>query len=372
MAQQNNADNNVVTQEQHQQLVNPVFHDFLGTKSTNPIHSNVLYAPQTSHLYVTRSSLSSATVFSGAATSHLASEKQIGNHLEGVPFYGPKSEFCGIEIANRVVRKKRSNSDTTFIFSSRDSFQMVPHSLQNSHSMKMLRNAATSDCLRRSNGDDVFLPMQSLKPTTSGSQILQTPTGTKSDANKLERSILMNFGPFMQLAPLMDQRTSNKMGDTSAAPSFISQLAADEGSRTRIKGPGLFSSINTINAVTDKTSSMLGGSRAKPVTNIVDPESSTILNQRGSSSATCQMTIFYGGQAHVFDDVQPNKADVIMALAGSNGGSWTTAFSSKSSVKLHHDSNLERNSSHHATEPGGQLTSTTAEDTRKSGSSCKS
>lgn len=141
----------------------------------------------------------------------------------------------------------------------------------------MLRNAATSDCLRRSNGDDMFLPMQSLKPTTSGSQILQTPTGTKSDANKLERSILMNFGPFMQLAPLMDQRTSNKMGDTSAAPSFISQLAADEGSRTRIKGPGLFSSINTINAVTEKTSSMLGGSRAMPVTNIADPESSTIL-----------------------------------------------------------------------------------------------
>jgi len=30
-------------------------------------------------------------------------------------------------------------------------------------------------------------------------------------------------------------------------------------------------------------------------------------SQGGSSSASCQMTIFYGGQAHVFDDVQPNK-----------------------------------------------------------------
>ncbi|KAK8473084.1 hypothetical protein PHAVU_001G055100 [Phaseolus vulgaris] len=205
----------------------------------------------------------------------------------------------------------------------------------------------------------------SLKPT-SGSQKLQTPTGTMSDANKWDRSILMNFGPFMQhpphvgqLAPLMDQITSNKKSDTSAGPSFISQLAADEGSRTGIKGPGLLSSMNTINAVTDKTSSILGGSRPKPVTDIVDPESSTILNQGGSSSASCQMTIFYGGQAHVFDDVQPNKADVIMALAGSNGGSWTTTFSSKSSVKLHHDSNSQRNSSH-ATEPGHGLTSTTA------------
>lgn len=34
------------------------------------------------------------------------------------------------------------------------------------------------------------------------------------------------------------------------------------------------------------------------------------------------------------------QADVIMALAGSNGGSWSTAFSPKSSVKLVNDSNL--------------------------------
>ncbi|KAK8473083.1 hypothetical protein PHAVU_001G055100 [Phaseolus vulgaris] len=365
MAQKNNGNNNIVTQQQHQQLGKPMFHDFLGTKNCNPIHSNVLYGPKTPHLYVTASSLSSTTVFSGAATSDLASERHTGNHLVGVPFYGPKSDFCGTEIGNRVVRNNRTNSDTTFIGSSRDSFQMVPHSLQNSQSMKMLRNAATADCLRRSNDDAVFLPVQSLKPT-SGSQKLQTPTGTMSDANKWDRSILMNFGPFMQhpphvgqLAPLMDQITSNKKSDTSAGPSFISQLAADEGSRTGIKGPGLLSSMNTINAVTDKTSSILGGSRPKPVTDIVDPESSTILNQGGSSSASCQMTIFYGGQAHVFDDVQPNKADVIMALAGSNGGSWTTTFSSKSSVKLHHDSNSQRNSSH-ATEPGHGLTSTTA------------
>jgi len=148
----------------------------------------------------------------------------------------------------------------------------------------MLRNAATGDCLRRSNDDAVFLPMQSLKPTSGGSQILQTPTGTMSDANKWGRSIFMNFGPFMQhpphvgqLGPHMDQITSNKKSDTSAGPSFISQLAADEGSRTGIKGPGLLSAINSMNAVTEKTSSMLGGSSPKSVRNTVDPESSTVL-----------------------------------------------------------------------------------------------
>lgn len=69
------------------------------------------------------------------------------------------------------------------------------------------------------------------------------------------------------------------------------------------------------------------------------------------------MTIFYGGQAHVFDDVHPNKvillslclntfifklymnanvslqADVIMALAGSSGGSWSTDLSHKLKTK---------------------------------------
>ncbi|RDX75524.1 Protein TIFY 8, partial [Mucuna pruriens] len=332
---QHNTTNNIVSQQQ-EELVKPMFHDFLGMKN-NPTDSNVLYAP---HLHLT-----STTVSRAAPTSDLASERQVGNHLEGVPFYGPRSDFSGIEIGNRLVGSKRSNSDSTFMGSSRDSFQMVPDSLQNSHLMKMFRNTAGVDRLRRPNDDEVFLGMQSLKPT-SGSQLLQPPTGTKSDANKWEQSVLMNVGPSKlhppcggQLMPFMDQITSHKMRDTNAGPSFISQLAADEGSRTGIKGPGILSSINTINAVAEKTSSVLGGSRPKPVTNIVDPESSTPLNRRGSSSASCQMTIFYGGQAHVFDDVQPNKADVIMALAGSNGGSWSTIFSPKSSVKLHHDNN---------------------------------
>lgn len=34
------------------------------------------------------------------------------------------------------------------------------------------------------------------------------------------------------------------------------------------------------------------------------------------------------------------QADVIMALAGSNGGSWSTAFSPKSAVKMVNDGNL--------------------------------
>lgn len=152
-------------------------------------------------------------------------------------------------------------------------------------SIQILRNATGGDRLRRPNYDDeVFLGMQSLKPG-SGSQMFQPPTGTKIDANKWEKSIVMNVGPCSmqnpphhggQLTPFIHQITSNKIRD--AGPSFISQSAADEGSRTGIKGTGIFST-NTTSAATEKTSSavLLGGSSSRPksVTNIVEPESST-------------------------------------------------------------------------------------------------
>jgi hypothetical protein len=67
-------------------------------------------------------------------------EKQVSNHLEGVPYYGPRSDFSGTEISNRLVGNKRSNSDSSFMGSSRDAFQMVPDSFQNSHFMKVILN----------------------------------------------------------------------------------------------------------------------------------------------------------------------------------------------------------------------------------------
>lgn len=123
--------------------------------------------------------------------------------------------------------------------------------------------------------------MQSMKPS-SASQIFQPPSNAKIDASKWERSILMNVGPSMQhpprggqLTPFGHQMASNKIRDINAGPSFISQSAADEGSRTGIKGPGILSSINTTATATEKTSSavLLGGSRPKSVTNLI--ESST-------------------------------------------------------------------------------------------------
>lgn len=65
-------------------------------------------------------------------------EKRSGNHFEGVPFYGLRSDLTGQEIASRFTRNKRSNLESGYLGSSRDGLQqMQPHSLENSHIMKV-------------------------------------------------------------------------------------------------------------------------------------------------------------------------------------------------------------------------------------------
>lgn len=60
--------------------------------------------------------------------SHQLVERQVGNHLEGIPYYGPRSEISGPEISNRLLGSKRSNSDSAF---------MGHESLESLHLMKV-------------------------------------------------------------------------------------------------------------------------------------------------------------------------------------------------------------------------------------------
>ncbi|KAF2585362.1 hypothetical protein F2Q70_00034084 [Brassica cretica] len=114
-----------------------------------------------------------------------------------------------------------------------------------------------------------------------------------------------------QISHLLHQLSSSRFKDD-----VVAQTAADEGSRTGKKGPRIMSSYTMPNP-----------SKAECYT------PSSTANRKDLTSSTKQMTIFYGGQAHVFDDVHPNKADVIMALAGSSGGSWSTDLSHKLKTK---------------------------------------
>ncbi|KAL5783195.1 hypothetical protein ACOSP7_008224 [Xanthoceras sorbifolium] len=349
--QQNRAANNATTitntsnnKTSQLQQVKPMLYDFLGMKPTDS-SSPVVLAPKTAVSEASPSASASVGASSGgggagggrapiSSTSDLASERQGGNHLEGVPFYGTRSDISGPEISTRLGGSKRSNPESAFMAHD------YPESL---HLMKILRNGAGGERPRRSNDDEVFYGMQSMRPT-SASLILQPPTGSRIDANisRWDRSIPMNAGPALQypsrggqLVPFMHQVPPKRIKDANAGPPIISQSAADEGSRTGIKGPEILSSSNASVGVAEKNSSVVlpSGSRPKPGTLISEPESSTPPNRQGLTSAGRQMTIFYGGQAHVFDDVHPNKADVIMALAGSNGGSWSTTYSPKSTVR---------------------------------------
>ncbi|KAE8682730.1 TIFY domain protein 8 isoform 4 [Hibiscus syriacus] len=345
MAQQSKTTNtnnaNTPIHLQHQQEVKPtMFHDFLGTKASN---SSFVLAPKASDARFPdaspspSASVGASTGGGGGAgrgpiscTSDLGSERQVGNHLEGIPYYGPRSEISGPDISNSLAGSKRSSLDSAFL---------AHESLESLHLMKMLRNGAGEERPRRSNEDEVFLGMKSMRHSST-SRILQPPTGSRLEANatKWELSVpsAVQYGSRGgHFAPFVHQVSSNRFKDTNVGPSVISQAAADEGSRTGIKGPGILTSINASSVPTEKGSFGIvpSGERPKSGAHISETESLVPPSQLGLTTASRQMTIFYAGQAHVFDDVHPNKADVIMALAGSNGGSWSTTYSPKSAVK---------------------------------------
>ncbi|KAJ0714304.1 putative transcription factor TIFY family [Helianthus annuus] len=308
MAQNNNTNNNASDD------VKPtILHDFLGRGCAAP-------AARFAAVSGGSGSSPSASASGGggrgggpvSTTSDLGSERQAGTLFEGVPFFGHKTDLAGSKI--RYSGGKRSHSDSGFLPPAREVIpQLRPDFPETSHLMKMLRNVGT-ERPRWPHEEEPFMGMHQMRPTTSSSS--------------WERAIPVNVGPVLQYPPraaagqvvpyTYQPTTSNRFKDANVGPPLISQSAADEGSRTGIKGSGILSSV----AEPSKLKSLIGNTEAG---------SSTPHPHQGSASVSRQMTIFYGGQAHVFDDVHPNKADVIMNLAGSNGGSWSTSFLPKPS-----------------------------------------
>ncbi|PHT45732.1 hypothetical protein CQW23_14890 [Capsicum baccatum] len=321
------------------------FHDFLGKgyhQESSPVMSGRVVLPSEAS--------PSASVSVGASsgggrgpistTSDLGSERHIGNHYEGVPFYGLRGELSGAEPSNRLSGTKRSNSDS-LMGSTRDKFSTLrPDTLESSHMQKLLRNAG-GERRGRPHDQEMSFVMHPMRPLHASLISQPSATGrTDVNASKWDRVIPLNVGPTLQFPPRAShvlpfgyQSSANRFGDANAGPSTVSQ-AADEGSRTGIKGSAILSSINASGGISDRslTGVPLSGAKQKSALHLSDLESSNPCRQ-GSSSAGSQMTIFYGGQAHVFDNVHPNKADVIMSLAGSNGGSWSTTYAPKSAAR---------------------------------------
>ncbi|CAG7898354.1 unnamed protein product [Brassica rapa] len=254
-----------------------LFHDFLGSKTETLASTSMAdhSLPLDKAVKLAMTSASSVGGRGGLSSTSDLVERQGsggGNHLDGRQLFGPRSEVSGSIMSNRFSGNKRSNSDSQF------TSQDHPETL---HWSKMLRNGPGS----------LSMNMNHL-------------------ANQPPR------GGGGQISHLLHQLSSSRFKDENVGPSVIAQTAADEGSRTEMKGPGVMSPFTMPNP--SKVECFAHSSTG---------------NRKELTSSTKQMTIFYGGQAHVFDDVHPNKADVIMTLAGSSGGSWSTDLSHKPKTK---------------------------------------
>lgn len=313
---------------------NPIFHDFLGTSREDTAKIRVTEA---------RASASPGASSGGhgllSTSSDLGSERQAANSLEGVQFHGLKSDLSGAEINKG---KKRSNSDSAFMGSVTNRlYQMGPDSLKSGRLLKMLQNEAGGEQARSSHEKELAFAMQPPRPNSTSPLIRQPLTSSRPELviPSWDRSISLNMGPVMhhpsrlgQFTTYVEKPSSDRLKDVAPGTSLISQPAADEGSRTGMKGSGILNIANTSSSAAERnqTGAMLSSNRSKA--GLQNLETSNPPSCRSLASITRQMTIFYAGQAHVFDDVHPNKADAIMSLAGSSGGSWSTTYSSKSYV----------------------------------------
>ncbi|XP_038974979.1 protein TIFY 8 isoform X2 [Phoenix dactylifera] len=330
------------------------FHDFLGMNCGESAPSAAAWARSGEKMPAAEAapeaSVGVSSVGHGlvSGSSDLGSERKGGNNSEDFHFHGRKNAMSGLEICNTSSGRKRSNSDSAYMGFVRN--RMLPvgsDSLESSRLMKapqahtpMSGKEVGSEGLGRSH-DEMMISMQPPRPT---SLILHPPLRSRPDSliPKWERSMPPNPGQmvhfplrFAQGGTNIDKVSSSyAYKDASAGATIISQTVADEGSRTGIKDSGIVNIINPGSGAGERnsTGALPGGNRPK-VPQAIEPESCTIPRCQSTVSASRQMTIFYAGQAHVFDDVHPIKADVIMALAGSNGGSWSTTYSPKSSIR---------------------------------------
>ncbi|XP_024515408.1 uncharacterized protein LOC9653488 [Selaginella moellendorffii] len=194
---------------------------------------------------------------------------------------------------------------------------------------------------------DFGLTMQPPRTSQAGGNLwLQTSVFNPSTGtSKRIESSRPTSGVPMLARPM--QATSGATAGATAGGVFSRNPAssilpppADEGSRTGLQGGGIAALINSANAklpsarplaeppALERTASL---DRPKPPLQNGGSDSLLPSHKTSTTSATRQLTIFYGGHAHVFDDVSPEKADAIMQMAGSNGRSWSTTYAHRSS-----------------------------------------
>eukprot|EP00249_Psilotum_nudum_P018796 c26965_g1_i1 orf=720-1568(-) len=210
---------------------------------------------------------------------------------------------------------------------------------ETSHSIKVSRFDGHDDKIGRhqiTGMEDLHFAMQPPRPSSKGPTVLQSSTFmtdlSLSNPRKWDcsRQSSLNMG---LLGPAQghyngansERRSGNGWRETALTPQMCLP-PADEGSRTGLKGSGVASLLNNGSA----TASLRGTGGPSQT-----PGRSELLSHnigtchRTMAMTSRQLTIFYGGQAHVFDDVSPEKAEEIISSAGSSGRSWSTTYASR-------------------------------------------
>ncbi|XP_020678311.1 protein TIFY 8 [Dendrobium catenatum] len=320
---------------------NPIFHDFLAMSCGNSpatVAAAATEGMETSAM-VTEAPASASASAGVSSTVHglvkgnadMFSERQAVNSSAVFLIHGSKVDSSGPEASNTVSGKKRSNSDSAYMgFITEKNRRVCADAAECSRSVKMLGKEVISDRSGKNQEDEMQFPMQvPLRPTSLHSLL-------SSRSSLLASNMELSSRPMIPGSMLHYQSRIGKSGPFSSsyvskdAAILMSQPAADEGSRTGMKGSGALNIVSS-SSVPGKRSitRVLAYSSSPKYLQINEPESSNALRYNGMQNVGRQMTIFYAGQAHVFDDVHPNKAEVIMALAGSTGGSWSTTYSQR-------------------------------------------
>ncbi|XP_064950202.1 uncharacterized protein LOC135582406 isoform X3 [Musa acuminata AAA Group] len=286
-------------------------------------------------------------------------------------FHGRKNAISDPEGGNTLPGRKRSHPESVYSGLIDRAFPLSSGSAESPCLIKMFGKEIVSERPDKARDDEIMLSMH--RPPRPTSLVLHPPLSSRPDSlsSKLEQSLSRSPGRLLHASCFSKATISSSYvnKDASAVATVISQSSIDDGSRTNIKASGVVSISNPVSMVCEKISTeFLPRPKASHATesetsNAVRCVSFTMwlicfdklsLNfdssvsveydginatkpifvfDRRSKAASPgrQMTIFYSGQAHVFDSVHPNKADVILALAGSNGVSWSTTYHSRSS-----------------------------------------
>ncbi|CAL9766562.1 unnamed protein product [Musa acuminata subsp. burmannicoides] len=328
--------------EQQQQHQNPFFLDFLGmgmscggqtpapdSRSMAGHAEPDAASPSASWQTLGVSSAGQHGIVS--ATSLLGSERRGMRSSEVFHFHGRKNAISDPEGGNTLPGRKRSHPESVYSGLIDRAFPLSSGSPESPCLIKMFGKEMVSERPDKARDDEIMLSMH--RPPRPTSLVLHPPLSSRPDSlsSKLEQSLSRSPGRLLHASCFSKATISSSYvnKDASAVATVISQSSIDEGSRTNIKASGVVSISNPVSMVCEKISTeFLPRPKASHAT---ESETSNAVRRSKAASPGRQMTIFYSGQAHVFDNVHPNKADVILALAGSNGVSWSTAYHSRSS-----------------------------------------